>query len=169
MPMRWVSVATDWMFESGSRALLVCVLAGLAVLWLSLDYSRLIHGFGSMKPVSLFLQNSGGAGIEFAIPLAYLPAAQDRRGGNSGSVIVVRATYPEMSPIDRRRDRDASAGPRETSIRPLQFDPDIWIRSGSSDSVRAIFHAGRGSAVQGAGRPGFLVYRLELMARSTSI
>jgi hypothetical protein len=113
--MRWVSVATDWMFESGSRALLVCVLAGLAVLWLSLDYSRLIHGFGSMKPVSLFLQNSGGAGIEFAIPLAF------------------------------------------------------WIRSGSSDSVRAIFHAGRGSAVQGAGRPGFLVYRFELMARSTSI
>ena len=71
MPMRWLSVATDWVFESGRRVFLVCLLAGLAVLWLSIDYDRLIHGSSSMKPVNLFLQNAGGAGIEFAIPLAY--------------------------------------------------------------------------------------------------
>jgi hypothetical protein len=163
MPMRWVSVAIDWMFERGSRALLVCVLAGLAALCLSIDYGRLIHGSSSMGPVSLSLQNSGGAGVEFAIPRAYLPASQDHRGGNSGGLIVVRATYPEMSPVDRRRDQDASAELREISIRPLQFDPDIWIRSGRSDTVRAIFasNANQASLVSGNGRPGFLVYRFE--------
>lgn len=161
--MRWVRVATDWVFESGRRAFLVCVLVGLAVLWLSIDYDRLIHGSSSMERVSLFLQDSGGAGINFAIPRAYLPASEDRHGGNSGGLIVVRATYPEMSPVDRRKDGYASAELREISIRPLQFDPDIWIRSGRSDSVRKIFarNANQDSLVPDAGMPGFLVYRFK--------
>jgi hypothetical protein len=163
MPMRWLSVATDWLFESGRRAFLVCLLAGLAVSWLSVDYSRLRHGSSSMKPVSLLLQHPNGAGINFAIPLAYLPASEDRRGGDSGGLIIVRATYPEMSPIDRRRDGYASTELREISIRPLQFDPEIWIRSSESDSVRAILagNAGQDSMAPEAGMPGFLVYRFK--------
>lgn len=64
-----------------------------------------------------------------------------------------------MSPVDRRRD--ASAELREISIRPLQFDPEIWIRSGRSDTVRAILasDANQESLVPEAGKPGFLVYR----------
>lgn len=159
--MRWVSVATDWVFASGRRAFLVCLMAGLAVLWLTIDYDRLRHGASSMKRVSLFLQNLGGAVTNFAIPLAYLPALEDRRGGNSGGLIIVRATYPEMSPVDRRGDGSASAELREISTRPLQFDPDIWIRSGRSDSVRAIFASAvnQDSLVPSAGVAGFFVYR----------
>ena len=161
--MRWLSVATDWVFESGRRVFLVCLLACLAVLWLSIDYDRLIHGSSSMKPVNLFLQNAGGAGIEFAIPLAYLPAHEDRRGGNSGGLIIIRATYPEMSPVDRRRDGYANAELREISIRPLQFDPDIWIMSGRPDTVHTVLasDANQDSLVPDAGKPGFLVYRFK--------
>lgn len=161
--MRWVSDATDWAFESRGRAFLACLLAGLATLWLSIDYDRLRHGASSMKRVSLFMQNSGGAGTKFAIPPAYLPALEDRGGGNSGGLIVVRATYPELSPIDRRRDGYASAELREISIRPLQFDSDISIRSGGPDSVRAILasDANQDSLVPEAGKPGFLVYRFK--------